>query len=494
MTTALLSVWDKTGIVAFARVLHESGVNILSSGGTGKALKDAGIPFTEVSAYTGSPEMMDGRVKTLHPKIHGGLLGRRGIDDSVMAEHGIPPIDLLVVNLYPFEAMSAQNLPIEDLIEFIDIGGPAMIRAAAKNYKDVAVICDPADYPAITEALGKGGLTTQMRLSLAKKAFARTAAYDAAISNHLNSLDSTFPSVLTVQFQSGRMLRYGENPHQQAAVYGTVGIAGIEPLQGKQMSYNNYLDLNSAVGLLREFDDPACVIVKHNNPCGVATGKKPIDAYIRARDVDPVSAYGSVVALNREVGSDVAEAICSTFVEVIIAPAFSAEALEMMKAKENMRVLILPHPSLADEIRSIDGGILCMRTPPYLEHWEVVSEREPTATELEAMRLAWRVCKHTKSNTIIFANKEEALGIGAGQMSRVDAAKIAIEKAGKSLKGSVVASDAFLPFPDTLEVAADAGATALIQPGGSIRDAEVIEAANKRNMAMVFTGVRYFRH
>ncbi|MCQ1537871.1 bifunctional phosphoribosylaminoimidazolecarboxamide formyltransferase/IMP cyclohydrolase [Methanocalculus taiwanensis] len=494
MSTALLSVWDKTGIVALARSLHQLGIDILSSGGTGRALAEAGVPFTEVSAYTGSPEMMDGRVKTLHPKIHGGLLGRRGIDDAIMEQHKIPAIDLLVVNLYPFEAMSAQNLPIEELVEFIDIGGPAMIRAAAKNYKDVAVICDPTDYPAITDALQKGGVPDSVRLSLAKKAFARTAAYDAAISNHLNSLDSTFPSVLTVQFESGRKLRYGENPHQQAAVYGTVGIAGVEPLQGKQMSYNNYLDLNSAVGLLREFDDPACVIVKHNNPCGVATGKQPIDAYIRARDVDPVSAYGSVVALNREVGSDVAEAICSTFVEVIIAPSFSAEALEMMKAKENMRVLIMPEPSLADELRSIDGGILCMRTPPYLEHWEVVSEREPTSAELEAMRLAWRVCKHTKSNTIIFANNEETLGIGAGQMSRVDAAKIAIEKSNKSLKGSVIASDAFLPFPDTLEVAADAGATALIQPGGSIRDAEVIEAANKRNMAMIFTGVRYFRH
>ena len=494
MTTALLSVWDKTGIVDFAHSLHNFGIIILSSGGTGKALSEAGIPFTEVSEYTGSPEMMDGRVKTLHPKIHGGLLGRRGIDDAVMAAHGIGGIEILCVNLYPFEMMAEKDLPLAELVEYIDIGGPAMIRAAAKNYKDVSVICDPSDYPLIVESLAKGGITEEKRLSLAKKAFARTAAYDAAISNHLNSIGTPFPDILTVQFQGGRALRYGENPHQKAAVYGIIGIAGAEPIQGKPMSYNNYLDLNAAVGLLREFDDVACIIVKHNNPCGVATGTNLLDSYIKARDVDPVSAYGSVIAMNREIGSDVAEAICSTFVEVVIAPSYSEDALNMMKAKENMRILTLPAPCLADEIRSIDGGMLYMKTPPYREHWEVVSEREPTAAELEAMRLAWRVCKHTKSNTIIFADKEETLGIGAGQMSRVDAAKIAIEKAQKSLKGSVVASDAFLPFPDTLEVAADAGATAIVQPGGSIRDAEVIEAANNRNMAMIFTGVRYFRH
>jgi len=494
MKTALLSVWDKTGIVEFARILHNLGITILSSGGTGRELHDAGIPFTEVSVYTGSPEMMDGRVKTLHPKIHGGLLGRRGIDDAVMAEHGIPGIDILCVNLYPFEAMSEKAMSIEELIEFIDIGGPAMIRAAAKNYRDVCVICDPADYQSIASAIASGEVSIERRLSLAQKAFARTAAYDAAISNHLHSLDAAFPTVLTMQFQGGRVLRYGENPHQQAAVYGTAGIAGSLPIQGKAMSYNNYLDLHAAVGLLREFDDICCVIVKHNNPCGVATGKSLHETYIRARDVDPVSAYGSVVAMNREVGFDVAEAICSTFVEVVIAPSYTEEALGVMKAKENMRLLILQKPLPAGEIRSIDGGILYMQTPPYRESWEVVTEREPTASELDAMRLAWRVCKHTKSNTIIFANNQETLGIGAGQMSRVDAAKIAIEKAGKPLKGSIAASDAFLPFPDTLEVAAAAGATALIQPGGSIRDADVIEAANRHNMAMIFTGVRHFRH
>ncbi|MBR1368170.1 phosphoribosylaminoimidazolecarboxamide formyltransferase [Methanocalculus chunghsingensis] len=494
MTTALLSVFDKTGIIAFAEALNTRGVTILSSGGTGKALAEAGIPFTEVSAYTGSPEMMDGRVKTLHPRIHGGLLGRRGIDDAVMAEHNIPGIDILCVNLYPFEEMAAKNLPLSEIVEFIDIGGPAMIRAAAKNYRDVTVITDPSDYGRVLDALEQGAIPEDIRFSLAKKAFARTAAYDAAISNHLSGIDSTFPETLTVQFSGGRVLRYGENPHQQAAVYGDAGIAGAVPVQGKQMSYNNYLDVHAAVGLLREFDEICTVIVKHNNPCGVATGTTLLDSYIRARDVDPVSAYGSVIAMNQEIGADVAEAICSTFVEVVIAPSYSEEALAMMKAKENMRILILPPPSLADEIRSIDGGMLYMRTPPYREHWQVVSEREPTAAELDAMRLAWRVCKHTKSNTIIFADQKETLGIGAGQMSRVDAAKIAIDKAQKPLKGSVAASDAFLPFPDTLEVAADAGATALVQPGGSIRDAEVIAEANKRNMAMIFTGVRYFRH
>ncbi|MDP3563273.1 MAG: bifunctional phosphoribosylaminoimidazolecarboxamide formyltransferase/IMP cyclohydrolase, partial [Methanoregula sp.] len=329
---------------------------------------------------------------------------------------------------------------------------------------------------------------------LAKKAFARTAAYDAAISNHLYELDTDFPSTFTVQYTQGRVLRYGENPHQKAAVYGTQGIAGIEPIQGKQMSYNNYLDVNAGTGLLKEFEGPAAVIVKHNNPCGVAVGSNLLDAYIAARDVDPVSAYGSVISLNREVDRVLAEEICKTFVEVVIAPSFSQESLSVMSRKETMRVLVLPQSSPTDEIRTIDGGVLVQRTPEYKEHWEVITDRDPTPAEMNALQLAWKVCKHTKSNTIIFADQVRTLGIGAGQMSRVDSAKIAIEKACSSLKGSAVASDAFLPFPDTLEVAANAGATALVQPGGSIRDAEVIEAANRLQMAMVFTGIRYFRH
>jgi phosphoribosylaminoimidazolecarboxamide formyltransferase/IMP cyclohydrolase len=494
MKWALLSVWDKTGIIDLAKILAGQKYNIMSSGGTGKVLAEAGIKFTEVSNYTGFPEMMDGRVKTLHPKVHGGLLGRRQIDDAVMTKHGINRIDLLVVNLYPFEKMSEQKMGLEELIEYIDVGGPAMIRAAAKNYKDVAVVVDPADYPRVANSIIKDGISAEDRLEFAKKAFARTAAYDAAISNHLFGLDAEFPSTFTTQYTHGRALRYGENPHQQAAVYGTEGIAGTEPVQGKQMSYNNYLDVNAGVGLLREFDDPAAVIVKHNNPCGVSIGQNIFDAYTTAREVDPVSAYGSVVSFNREVDVKLAEEICKTFVEVIVAPSFSREALAVMKKKDTMRVLVLPEKTGTDEIRTIDGGVLVQRTPAYQERWEVITDRDPTPEEMKALQLAWKVCKHTKSNTIIFADQKQTLGIGAGQMSRVDSAKIAIDKACASLKGSSVASDAFLPFPDTLEVAAQAGATALVQPGGSIRDKEVIEAANRLHMAMVFTGVRYFRH
>jgi len=494
MKWALLSVWDKTGIIELAWDLAEQKYSIMSSGGTGNVLAEAGIKFTEVSSYTGFPEMMDGRVKTLHPKVHGGLLGRRQIDDAVMAKHGINHIDLLVVNLYPFEKMAAKMMNLEELIEFIDVGGPAMIRAAAKNYRDVAVVVDPTDYPMVHNAIRGSGFSEKERLVLAKKVFARTAAYDAAISNYLYQLDSPFPATFTMQYTHGRALRYGENPHQQAAVYGSSGIAGAEPLQGKQMSYNNYLDLNAGVSLMREFDEPAAVIVKHNNPCGVAIGKDIFEAYVTARDVDPVSAYGSVVSVNRELSKKLAEEISNTFVEVILAPSFSKEALEIMKRKENMRVIALPEKSPADEIRTIDGGVLVQRTPAYQEHWEVITDRDPTPDEMKALQLAWKVCKHTKSNTIIFADQHHTLGIGAGQMSRVDSAKIAIEKACASLNGSAVASDAFLPFPDTLEVAAAAGATALVQPGGSIRDKEVIEAANRLHMAMVFTGIRYFRH
>lgn len=494
MKWALLSVWDKAGIVDLAQTLVENKYRIISSGGTGKALKEAGIDFIEVSEYTGSPEIMGGRVKTLHPRIHGGLLGRRDVDAQVMKDLDINPIDLVVVNLYPFEKMSGEHLDLDKLIEFIDIGGPAMIRAAAKNFKFVSVVVDPADYPKVKEAVAKGGFGYEERLALAKKVFARTAAYDAAISNYLSGIDSEFPETYSFQFRNGRSLRYGENPHQKAAVYGDHGIAGQVPLQGKEMSYNNYLDVDAAVSLLREFDEPASVIVKHNNPCGVAIGKNGLEAYLAAREVDPVSAYGSIVALNTPVDTAIAEELCGTFVEVIVAPSYSPEAVEMMKRKPNMRVLVLPEKMEADAVRSIDGGILVQRATVPKEEWKVVSEREPTEQEIAAMRFAMKICKHTKSNAIIYANDHAALGIGAGQMNRVDSAKIAVEKARSSLKGSVVASDAFLPFADTLEVAAAAGATALVQPGGSIRDQEVIEAANRLNVAMVFTGVRYFRH
>ena len=494
MKWALLSVWDKAGIVDLARVLVEHGYRILSSGGTGAALQQAGVSYTDVSTYTGFPEMMHGRVKTLHPKIHGGLLGRRGIDDAVMQEYGIDPIDLVVVNLYPFEAMSAAGLSLDEIIEYIDIGGPAMVRAAAKNHRYVAVVVDPADYGMVAEAARRGGFSPEERLGLAAKAFARTAAYDGAITNYLTGIGRPFPETLNVQFGNGRALRYGENPHQAAAVYGDAGIAAAEPVQGKQMSYNNYLDLDAAVGLLREFEECAVVIVKHNNPCGVATGDRLLNTYIAAREVDPVSAYGSIVAMNREVTGDVAREITETFVEVVIAPSYAPEALEIMRVKENMRVLRLPEPVVQEAIRSIDGGILVQRTEPYREDWEVVTERDPTAREMRAMELALKVCRHTKSNAIIFADEKAVIGIGAGQMNRVESAEIAVRKSRTPLAGSAVASDAFLPFPDTLEVAAAAGATALVQPGGSIRDQEVIDAANRLNIAMIFTGVRHFRH
>ncbi len=458
MKTALLSVWDKTGIVELARFLSESNIAILSSGGTRKVLAEAGIPFTEVSEYTGSPEMMDGRVKTLHPKIHGGLLGRRGgIDEQVMTEQDIGPIDLLVVNLYPpFEEMAKKDLSLPELIEFIDIGGPAMIRSAAKNFRDVAVIIDPSDYSTVMEEMKDGGLSEEDRLHLARKVFARTASYDAAISNYLYGIDCEFPEMYSFQLKNGRELRYGENPHQKAAVYGDSGIAGQTPLQGKQMSYNNYLDADAATGLLHEFDKPAAVIVKHNNPCGVATGDALLSAYLSARDVDPSSAYGSVVALNRIVEDDVAEELASTFVEVVIAPGYTDSARNIMARKENMRVMILPEKETAPAVRTINGGALIQVSPESItDNWRVVSEREPTATEYDAMRMALKVCQHTKSNTIIFANPTATVGIGgAGQMSRVDAAKIAVDKALSSLEGTSVASDAFLPFPDTLEEAA----------------------------------------
>ena len=495
MKRALLSVWNKEGITDLAHALNKAGKELLSSGGTAKVLASAGIPIQEVSDYTGFPEMMDGRVKTLHPRIHGGILGRRGTDDSVMKEHNIGPIDLVVVNLYPFEDMAGQGLPLDELIEFIDIGGPAMIRAAAKNYQDVLVIIDPADYSLVIDAINFGKkFTKEERLSFARKVFARMAAYDGAISNYLYGLDKDMPDIYSVQLRNGRMLRYGENPHQMAAVYGETGIAGSIPLQGKAMSYNNYLDVDAAVGLLNEFDECTAVIVKHNNPCGIAIGTDVTEAYKSARDVDPVSAYGGIVVVNREVTASLAREIVSTFIEVLAAPSFSSEARDILKAKENLRLLVISEHSNEDAVRTIDGGALVQRTPVIREEWTVVTDRDPSADEEAALQLAMKICKHVKSNAIVFADKTRALGIGAGQMSRVDSAKIAISKAQFPLKGSVVASDAFLPFPDTLEVAADAGATALIQPGGSIRDNEVIAEANKRKMAMVFTGVRYFRH
>lgn len=494
MKWALISVWDKSGIADLAKELSRAGYALISSGGTGLTLNEAGIPFTDVATYTGFPEMMGGRVKTLHPRIHGGLLGRPGTDDEVMEKQGIVPIEIVIVNLYPFVEMSRQSLTLEECIEFIDIGGPAMIRAAAKNFENVAVVTDPGDYPLVYEATARGGFTRTERLSLAEKAFTHTAAYDAAISTYLSAIESPIPRTLTLQFRHGRPLRYGENPHQTGAVYGETGIAGIEPLQGKPMSYNNYLDLDSASALLREFEEPCVVIVKHNNPCGVAIGDDLLSVYIDARETDPVSAYGSVVVMNRRIDRNVALEISRTFVEVVAAPVIDDDARTVLQRKENLRVLTLPGPIHGCRIRSVDGGILVQNSPQVKEHWNVVTERDPTPVEWNALRLAWKVCAHTRSNAIVFANGSRTLGIGAGQMSRVDSAKIALQKASGSLEGSAVGSDAFLPFPDTLEVAASAGATALVQPGGSIRDDEVIATADRLGVAMVFTGTRHFKH
>lgn len=494
MKWALLSVWDKTGIIDLARFLQDHGFRIMSSGGTARLLRDYGIEVRDIAEYTGFPEMMDGRVKTLHPKVHGGLLGRRGIDDRVMADNAIVPIDLIIVNLYPFERMLSQALTFDEMIEFIDVGGPAMIRAAAKNHHDVAVVVDPTDYLLIKSALEGGGFTVEQRRYLAGKAFARTAAYDGAISNYLQSINKEFPEVLFLQYRNGRALRYGENPHQKGAVYGEQGIAGQHPLQGKQMSYNNYLDAHAAVMLLREFEECCTVIVKHNNPCGVAVGTSVVESYTTAREVDPDAAYGSIVAINRSLDGPTALEISSTFVEVVVAPGYSKEASRILATKENLRILLLPPMVYGDELRTIDGGVLVQRTPLHREEWKVVTKRSPSVDELTAMKIAWRVCKHTRSNAIVLANTRKTLGIGAGQMSRVDAARIAIQKAREPLKESVVASDAFLPFPDTLMETTRAGATALIQPGGSIRDKEVIDTANQLNVAMVFTGTRYFKH
>jgi len=514
---ALISVSDKTGIIDFVRILRELNVDILSTGGTARLLTAQGLTVTEVSDYTGFPELMDGRVKTLHPRIHGGLLGRRGIDDDIMAEHDIAPIDLLVVNLYPFEQTVAD--PAADLaqaIENIDIGGPAMLRAGAKNFERVAVIVDPADYTALIEELrDQGKISQQTRFNLACKAFAHTARYDGAIANYLGSFDAhgarkLFPSQLTRQWRKRQDMRYGENPHQQAAFYidpdaKGASVASADQLQGKALSYNNIADTDAAVACVREFAQPACVIVKHANPCAVAIASTPMQAYERAFATDPTSSFGGIIAFNREVDEATATAILERqFVEVIIAPQVSDSARSVLAGKPNVRVLACGSFDEADtkawELRSVRGGLLVQerdtRTITAAE-LQVVSLRSPTAQELDDLLFAWKVVKHVKSNAIIYAKEGRTLGIGAGQMSRVYSARIAAIKAadeGLAISGSVLASDAFFPFRDGIDAAAAIGVTAVIQPGGSIRDPEVIAAADEHGIAMVFTGVRHFRH
>jgi phosphoribosylaminoimidazolecarboxamide formyltransferase / IMP cyclohydrolase len=553
---AILSVSDKTGLIDFARGLGARGVQLVSTGGTSKALAAAGLPVTNVSDVTGFPEMMDGRVKTLHPKIHGGILARRHRPDDLEAirSQGVELVDLVVVNLYPF-AKAAQNpeTPFDELVEQIDIGGPSLLRAAGKNFRDVMVVVDPADYPRVLEQMARpAGPALEFKFELMRKAFAHTAQFDALIAHTLASItcqdgeflrrDGRHPDIQM------RQLRYGENPHQKAAWvqgHGPNWQVKWETHQGKELSYTNLLDLDAAARIALEFTEPAAVVIKHTNPCGTATGATIGEAYIRARDADPLSAFGGIVGLNREIDADTATALTSTFIEAVIAPSFTQEAKAILAKKTNLRVVTADFQVMANlptlmgagehamgtEIRTFLGGMLHQEPDRVIEAREpwgprppsrpepggasagpspsgsasdgsgpenlirVVTKRQPTAEEWVALRFAWRVCAHVKSNTIVFTGADRTLAVGAGQMSRVDAVKVAVMKAAAgSLKGSVAASDAFFPFRDGLDAIADAGATAVVQPGGSVKDAEVIAAADERGLAMVFTGRRHFRH
>jgi phosphoribosylaminoimidazolecarboxamide formyltransferase / IMP cyclohydrolase len=512
---ALLSVSNKDGLLELAQALHQRGVAMLSTGGTATLLERAGVPVTQVSSHTGFPEIMDGRVKTLHPKIHGGLLGRRNVDDAVMRQHGIEPIDLLVVNLYPFAATIARpGCTYEDAIENIDIGGPAMVRAAAKNHDRVAVIVDPADYAAVLEELTRsdGALSEATRKRLAAKAFAHTASYDSAVASYLarvNEGGGEFPQSLPLQFAKRMDLRYGENPHQAAAFYRVpdsqgASIGSAKQLQGRTLSYNNIADGDTAFECVRQFADPACVIVKHANPCGVAIASDALAAYDRAYKTDPTSAYGGIIAFNRTLTAGTARAILDRqFVELIIAPEVDAEALELCKRKENVRVLVTDGLAPSNgryEYRSVDGGLLVQTRDLGMAgkaDLKIVTKRQPTPAELDDLLFAWQVCKYVKSNAIVYAKERMTIGVGAGQMSRVVSSRIAAMKAkdeGLTVAGAVMASDAFFPFRDGLDVAAEFGIKAVIQPGGSMRDKEVIEAADEKGLAMVLTGMRHFRH
>ncbi len=518
---ALISVFDKTGIVEFAKRLAALKIEILSTGGTAKLLREAGVSVRDVSDFTGWPEMLGGRVKTLHPKVHGGLLFRRknAEDRKQAAEHGIAPIDLVVVNLYPFEATAAKaGLTAEELIENIDIGGPTMLRSAAKNFESVTVVTDSEDFERVAKELESARDTTlATRLELARKVFAATSRYDGLITTELErlaaasgniSLDArpVLPERVHVALRRQQELRYGENPHQAAALYVPAGrkpegLAAAKQLQGKELSYNNFVDLEAARSLAAEFSDPAAVIIKHNNPCGTAEQAALRDAYLKALACDPVSAFGGVLAFNRVVDAATAEEVAKLFVECIAAPGFDEKSKGIFAAKKNLRLLELPPGGLEPErelqLKRILGGML-VQQPDLGEIREselrTVTKRTPTAEELHTMRFAWKVAKHVKSNAIVFAKDGATLGVGAGQMSRVDSVKLAVMKAQSPLAGSVVASDAFFPFPDGVEEAAKAGATAVIQPGGSVRDADVIAAADRLGLAMVFTGMRHFLH
>jgi phosphoribosylaminoimidazolecarboxamide formyltransferase/IMP cyclohydrolase len=511
---ALLSVTDKTGVAEFARQLAGHGVELISTGGTAKALREAGLAVRDVAEVTGFPEMLGGRVKTLHPRIAGGILAVRSDPDHMkaLAEHEIAPIDMVVVNLYAFEQVAARpGVPFDEVIENIDIGGPSLLRAAAKNFRDVAVVTDPGDYDALAREMAEHGaaLSAETLWRLAQKAFAVTAAYDRTIAATLSQASPSagmdaregeaLPTVLDIRVPRRLGLRYGENPHQQAALYasGGAGIAGARQLHGKELSYNNLVDLDAAWQLIQEFQQPAVAIIKHTNPCGCAEQESLAEAFRKARECDPVSAFGSVIALNRVADAAAAREMSDLFIEAIAAPGYEPEALEIFQKKKNLRLLEVSDAGPALMVRSISGGYLAQtqdRLAVRAEDLKVVTERPPSDDEMRALLFAWKVVKHVKSNALVYALAGQTVGIGAGQMSRVDAARFGAAKAVLELKGTVVASDAFFPFPDGLEEVAGHGATAVIQPGGSVRDDEVIGAANRLGLAMVFTGVRHFRH
>jgi phosphoribosylaminoimidazolecarboxamide formyltransferase/IMP cyclohydrolase len=496
MPRALLSVFDKTGVVELAKGLYELGWDLLSSGGTAKAIAEAGMPVTDVADVTGYPAILGHRVVTLHPKVHGGILADIADPEhrADLEKHGIEPVALVVVNLYPFNSNPS--------IELIDVGGPAMVRAAAKNHAHVGVVVDPADYQRVVDAIRNNQFDLALRRELARKAFVTTAAYDVEVARWMTD-EEEMPQTLTLVAEKSATLRYGENPHQAGARYTVSGAQSwwdkAEQLNGKEMSYLNVLDGEAAWQLVHKFVQPAAVIIKHANPCGVAFADSALDAYQSAFDADPVSAFGGIVAINREVDTNTANAISQVFTEVVIAPSYSAEALEVFRKKPALRVLVAPAPynELPLSVRSIDGGVLVQTTDPVNEQrssFEVVTKREPTAKEWEALDLAWKVCASVWSNAITLANDSVAVGLGGGQTNRVDAVRIAINRAGERASGSVCASDAFFPFRDSIDTLAAAGVTAVIQPGGSVRDAESIEAANEHGIAMVFTGTRHFRH
>ena len=512
---AILSVTDKTGLVDFARKLAGMSVELISTGGTAKLLRDSGIQVKDISDLTGFPEMLDGRVKTLHPKVHGGILHRREnpTHRSAVAEHGIQPIDMVVVNLYAFEKTAAKpGVPFEELVENIDIGGPSMIRSAAKNFQDVAVVTSPADYDALAEEMANSGgeLSSGTRWRLAQKAFATTAAYDSAIASTLERVNSNghfelrpaagFPATLRMSFQKVMDLRYGENPHQKAAMYSDgsgSGVANGRQWQGKELSYNNIVDLQAAWDLAQEFEEPVVAIIKHTNPCGTATGKTLLQAYKKALECDPVSAFGGVIGVNRVIDGAAAEEMAKLFLEVIAAPGFDEDARSKFASKKNLRLVEVAPSDQNWTLKNVSGGMLVQDAdirPLTDADLKVVTRRPPTPEEKRALLFGWKVCKHVKSNAILYVRDGQTVGVGAGQMSRVDSCKIGAMKAQLPLKGTVAASDAFFPFPDGVEEIAKAGSTAIIQPGGSVRDQEVIEAADRQGMAMIFTGVRHFRH